>query len=383
MSNKLEPASKLKLAYVTSNTLKESSGGVSAVSYNAFRKLSRHFDVQFNGHIKLQHDLVPQWTSKIRRRILKLPGNFDFYSKKRLSSNASVVKKMINSDVEVVFFKGCTPWIKYSPVVPYFAYIDVCFHTYFFNTFRLQDFIQFELDRIWNLESSWLKNATSVFFESDWGLKKAIEAYQLEGSNFLCVGRGGNIPVPGKDVYDNRNMIMVSIARNFKQKGGDIIFDAYLELLQFYPKLQWHIIGEKPDRQWERFEGIRCYGFLDKNSPKDLSAMQSVLEQAFVLVHPTREDTNPLVISEAGYFGCPSISVDRFAIPELIRNGENGILLDYPVETGKLVEAVKSLVENPGRYKRMRRQAREYALQTANWDKVGDRIAQHIIDTLQ
>ena len=31
-----------------------------------------------------------------------------------------------------------------------------------------------------------------------------------------------------------------------------------------------------------------------------------------------REDTNPWVITEAAYFGGPSISVNRFAIPELV-----------------------------------------------------------------
>ena len=375
--------SKVKLAYITSNPLTEMSGGVSAVSHHAYRQLSRHFKVRFNGNVKLPHDLVPQYTSKIRRKILKLPGNFVFFSQKRLRANAIAVKRMIDSDVAGTFFKGCTPWISYTPTVPYYSYIDICFHTYFFNTFSLQNFIQSDLDRIWSLEAGWLKNAAGVFFESEWGLMKAQEAYQLEGRNFICVGRGGNLPIPEKDAYDNSSMIMLSIARNFKQKGGDIIFTAYIELQKSYPKLQWHIIGEKLNRRFESFEGIRCYGFLDKNDPNDVKMMQSVLEQAFVLVHPTREDTNPLVISEAGYFGCPSISVNRFAIPELVKDGDSGILLDYPVDTISLVEAIKSLIENPAAYKSMRRQAREYALQTANWDTVGDKIAQHIIDTLQ
>lgn len=228
-----------------------------------------------------------------------------------------------------------------------------------------------------------MKNAAGVFFESEWGLRKARDAYQLEGKNFICVGRGGNIPVPENDVYDNSNLRLVSIARNFRQKGGDIIFDAYLELRKSYPELQWHIVGEKPDRPWERYEGIHYYGFLDKSNLNQLKEMQSVLEQAFVLVHPTREDTNPLVISEAGYFGCPTISVKNFAIPELVKNGENGILLDYPADAKALVNAVKSLIENPASYIKMRRHAREIALRTASWDAVGDKIAQHIKKKLE
>jgi len=314
---------------------------------------------------------------------LKLPGNFDFFSPKRLRANANAVNRMIDSDMDVAFFKGCTPWINYIPSVPYFAYLDVCFHTYFFNTFRPQDFRQSDLDRIWSQEAAWINNASGIFFESEWGLKKAIDAYQLEGKNFIYVGRGGNIPIPKNDIYDNSNLRLISIARNYRQKGGDITFEAYLKLKKIYPKLAWDIVGGKPDIPWKRINDIKYHGFLDKNNTDELRQFQSLLEQAFLLVHPSREDTNPLVISEAGYFGCPTISVKNFAIPELIKNGQNGILLNYPADAESIVSAVRSVIEDPDKYKSMRRKAREYSLQIASWDVVGDRIAQHIKEVLQ
>ena len=120
-----------------------------------------------------------------------------------------------------------------------------------------------------------------------------------------------------------------------------------------------------------------------KKNTDELKQFKSLLEQAFLLVHPSREDTNPLVISEAGYFGCPVISVKNFAIPELVKNGENGILLDYPADPEAIVSAVRSVIEDPDKYKGMRRRARKYALQTSNWNTVGNRIAQHIKEVLQ
>jgi len=373
----------MKLAYITSNPLTETSGGVSAVSYHTYKQLSCHFEVRFKGHIQLKYDFIPQYTSKIRRKFLRLPGNFDFFSPKRLGANANAVIRMIDPDVDVAFFKGCTPWLSYRSLVPYFAYVDICFHTFFFNTFSIQDFRQSDLDRIWRQEAEWMKNAAGIFFESEWGLRKARDAYLLEGKNFICVGRGGNIPVPENDIYVNSNLRLVSIARNYRQKGGDIIFSAYLELKKMYPKLVWDIVGGEPDIPWRRVEGVRYHGLLDKKNTEELKQFKSLLEQAFLLVHPSREDATPLVISEAGYFGCPTISVKNFAIPELVKNGDNGILLDYPVQAEALVNAVKSLIENPARYIKMRRKAREIALRTASWDTVGDRMAQHIVATLK
>jgi glycosyltransferase involved in cell wall biosynthesis len=109
-----------------------------------------------------------------------------------------------------------------------------------------------------------------------------------------------------------------------------------------------------------------------------LGELQAVLEQAFLLVHPTREDSSPLVISEAGYFGCPSISVNQFAIPELIRHGETGLLLEPPVQAERLATAIESLIQHPEAYRVMRRKARAYALEHANWDVIGEKMACHI-----
>jgi len=64
------------------------SGGVRAFNNHMCRQLSRHFDIRFNGPFHLKHDIVPQYYSKIKRRILRLPGNFDFFSTKRLIANA-------------------------------------------------------------------------------------------------------------------------------------------------------------------------------------------------------------------------------------------------------------------------------------------------------
>jgi hypothetical protein len=50
--------------------------------------------------------------------------------------------------------------------VKYFVYLDVAFHTFFFNTFRIEDFSRDDLERIWREEAAFLEGASGVFFDS-------------------------------------------------------------------------------------------------------------------------------------------------------------------------------------------------------------------------
>jgi glycosyltransferase involved in cell wall biosynthesis len=303
---------------------------------------------------------------------------FDLFSERNLHANADLIDQALGADCDAVFFRGTTPWIGSRPRVPYFAYTDMCFHTYFHNTFPPRAFLPRDLDRIWESEARWLEAAHAVFFESAWGAEKTKQAYGLAGGNFVPIGRGGHVPIPAADVYEFKHHHLVSIAKDFRQKGGDLIWDAFLTLKPRFPDLEWHIIGGKPDRPWTHIEGLHYHGFLSKTDAAHLGELRSVLEQAFLLVHPTREDSSPLVISEAGYFGCPSISVNQFAIPELIRHGETGLLLEPPVQAERLATAIESLIQNPDAYREMRRKARAYALEHANWDVIGEKMVRHI-----
>jgi len=95
-------------------------------------------------------------------------------------------------------------------------------------------------------------------------------------------------------------------------------------------------------------------------------------------VHPTREDVNPLVLIEAAQFGCPVVSVRDFAIPELVRDGETGVLLDRPVTSALLSSTIQELLRDSQRLQAMSRQAISCSERRFSWDQIGDRIAESI-----
>ncbi|MBL8869740.1 MAG: glycosyltransferase family 4 protein [Planctomycetaceae bacterium] len=227
-----------------------------------------------------------------------------------------------------------------------------------------------------------MANAQIVFFESEWGLQKAKAALQLDGVNFRVAHNGGGLVPPDSDTWDGKSQKLVTIAKDFKQKGGDLVFEAFKILKPRYPNLEWHIIGGKPLESTASMPGIHYEGFLRPSVAEELQRFRNLMENAFLLVHPTREDTNPLVLIEAAYFGCPSISVRDFAIPELVLDNQTGYLIDRPVTAFDIAQKIEEAILSPN-YRTMRHEARNYSTRHFTWQATGVLIAAEIHAALE
>lgn len=69
-------------------------------------------------------------------------------------------------------------------------------------------------------------------------------------------------------------------------------------------------------------------------------------QEADVFIHPTHEDCFPLVLLEAMQAGLPVISTTEGAIPEIVEDGVNGLLVPFK-SPAKLADAIRVLCENP------------------------------------
>jgi glycosyltransferase involved in cell wall biosynthesis len=369
------------VSYVTDLALKLGGGGSYAVNYHAFKQLARNFDAKYVGPVVPKPSSVEVVISRIRRRLFGLPGRFAYFSPVTLSANAQRVQAQLDSDARAILFRSAARWSRVKPRAPYFVYLDAVFHTFFENTFRKNDFIRTDIERICEEEAKFLENARGVFFESMWGMQKAKDAYSLHGPTYVNVGRGGVLEPPAQDSWDGTSREIVTVAMNFAQKGGDVVLGVFNKLKPAFPDLAWRIIGGPPPRGVESLPGVTYEGVLDPGSRQGRQRLETIMSNAFALIHPTREDTSPLVITEAAYFGCPSISVNRFAVPELVVNGVTGLLVEQP-DPSRIASALTELIQSPQRYRDMRDNARKHALAHSQWDRVGDLMNERIADVI-
>lgn len=97
--------------------------------------------------------------------------------------------------------------------------------------------------------------------------------------------------------------------------------------------------------------------------------MPAVLAQAHIVCLPSYREGLPKVLLEAASCGRPIVTTDTPGCREVVRNGENGLLV--PVRsTGELADAIQSLIENPELRQKMGVRGREIVVSEFAIEKV-------------
>jgi glycosyltransferase involved in cell wall biosynthesis len=134
------------------------------------------------------------------------------------------------------------------------------------------------------------------------------------------------------------------------------VLAAIRDVRRRHPDASLTIVGDRP-ADLAAHDGVVAAGFLHKEDPGEVARFRDILASAMALVLPTRGDVSPLIIAEAGYFGCPAIASRSFGIPELVLDGATGILLDDPRDAGAVARAMTWMIEHENEYRRMRKGA--------------------------
>lgn len=169
----------------------------------------------------------------------------------------------------------------------------------------------------------------------------------------------------GSDASEEPTLV-VSVGSLFEKKGHEFLIRATAALARSGIKLKCWIIGDGPRRNFLEYLiddlGIRDRVTLLGAMP--VNRVRSTLQQSTFFVLPCVESANegtdgiPVSIMEAMSLGKPCISTPTAGIPELIKDGINGILV-APRDTAALALAMKRLSDNHSLRKRLGRAARE------------------------
>jgi glycosyltransferase involved in cell wall biosynthesis len=327
------------------------SGGFSAMNYAAHAALSRVARINYAGPIDPAPILGEKALSKAAR-VAGGGGNFFFYSNRRLATIATEVALASAPSAELDFFHGFTPWVLTRPTRPFVAWSDCTFRDYIYIYHGRENFRAQDLRRIERAEAEWLNRAERVLFTSEWARRRAVANYGLDPERTGCVGIFGEIEPPERDGYaGGKSFIFVST--DFEAKGGPTVLAAFRILRARHPDATLSIIGDQPPLRKPE-QGIDYFGYLRKEVAQEAARFTDLMSRARAVVHPTRSDIAPLLLIEAGYFGCPVIASRRFAIPELVEEGQTGLLLADPSNVTALADAMEELLVDEIGYRAMR-----------------------------
>ena len=350
----------MRMNFISNLPLREISGGFSGMNAAVYEALTEIAEVYYVGPVNPPVSSAARLISKLKRSAGQ-KGRFFFFSEARLRRIAREVNRRRRDDADFDFYYGFTPWIRCVPSVPYLTCSDCSFRDYLDIYHVGGSFKESDVVRICSAENAWMRDADAIFFSSEWALLRTKAHYGLERESLGNVSIFGALDVPLRDTYtDSREFLFIST--DYARKNGSLCRRAMNQVWQRFPEARLRIIGAPPPAQDLTDSRVTYEGYFDKSKPEQLAQFTDYLSRAFALVHPTGADITPMIVIEAAFHGCPCITVNDFALPELTGNGIYALLQNRPVTADTLAQAIIELLDDMDRYRSLRAKAREFTI---------------------
>jgi glycosyltransferase involved in cell wall biosynthesis len=151
---------------------------------------------------------------------------------------------------------------------------------------------------------------------------------------------------------------LLFVGGDFPRKGGFDLLEAWTtgqlhQIATLDLVTNWELPAALP-------EGVRVWRHVEAYSPEWLARW----EQADIFVMPTHNEAFGLVFQEAAAAGLPAIGTSLNAVPEIVHDGETGVLVP-PGDIRALAGAMHALIESADLRARLGARGRELIEATA------------------
>jgi glycosyltransferase involved in cell wall biosynthesis len=170
--------------------------------------------------------------------------------------------------------------------------------------------------------------------------------------------------------------LVLFVGRFDRHKGGDVMIDAFVELLRERPEARLCFAGPDyglADREGrsvdivsyltERAGRAWSEGRIEWLGRQPASALDVLRRRAAVTVVASRYDNFPATVREAMVYGSPLVATRTGGIPEMVEDGVHGLLCP-PGDAPALASAVRRLLDDPALAARLGARAAEHCHRT-------------------
>lgn len=176
-----------------------------------------------------------------------------------------------------------------------------------------------------------------------------------------------DFPFKPRDISTDKPIIILSVGRLSIEKGFHIAINAVAGLIKKYPEIKYHIVGAGPEEE-NLVTLINSLGLQDTVTIFGAISTDKLLAHysgAHMFILPSIDfrdgshtETQGVVLQEAQSSGLPIIASCTGGIPEIIKNGETGLLFDEE-DVGQLVTHIETFINDKELYQRLILQGRK------------------------
>lgn len=228
------------------------------------------------------------------------------------------------------------------------------------------------LERLkWRLNRDCFHAAQHLVTWSAWAKQGLVDEYDVLPKKITVIPPGVDIAAWARPPRPRAAgpVKILFVGGDLKRKGGQLLLQAFRALRPLGVEL--HLVTKTlliPE------PGLFVYNDVQPNS----DTLTHLMHACDIFCLPTYGDCLPMALSEAGAAGLPLVSTDVAAIPELVRDGENGFLVPVGDDVA-LTRTLGELVRNADLRRRLG--ARAAALVAEQFDV--RRNAQQLLNVLK
>jgi glycosyltransferase involved in cell wall biosynthesis len=280
-----------------------------------------------------------------------------------------------NSDADFVFAFGSLPVAYLETDKPIYFLTDATF-------MNLVDYYHFNLQKSFiernnELEKIAFEKARKIFFSTQWAAESAINFYNIPKDKIEVVPLGANIQSsPNKseivNIINKRasdELRFVIIGKDWDRKGAELAIDFCRKLNENSLNSNLTIIGMTPKKE-VKYPWLKIIPFIDKSNDSGKKLFSKILEDSHYLLFPSIAETFGHVICEANAYGIPVIGQNTGGIPEVVRDGVNGYVIDFnnDYEVEQLINTISTNIKDFNKYSELAINSFDEYSSKLNWD---------------
>ncbi len=196
--------------------------------------------------------------------------------------------------------------------------------------------------------------------------RSLVRDYGADPARVAVVGGGANVfreKAPRRD--DGRTIAFVG--RDFARKGGPVLLEAFARVRRAHPKARLLVAGAVAPPRASIPPGVFFLGGIS------LAELPAFLSQATVFALPTLREPFGIAFLDAMACGVPCVGTRVEAVPEIVRDGETGLLVP-PGDPVGLALALERLLDDPVLARAMGARGRARVFAGALWSHVAARL---------
>ena len=181
-----------------------------------------------------------------------------------------------------------------------------------------------------------LNKASASFFSADWAARSAMTDYGVPPSKVFTIPFGANVAKrPARsdvaqwiaDRSKASSCNFVFIGKHWVRKGGPDALRFVAALNKNGVECSLTIIGCSPDIPPAMTAFVTVIGLLKKDVASEAAKLEKALIEAHALILLSHAECYGCVYCEANAYGLPALGRNTGGVPEIIKEGINGLLM--------------------------------------------------------